>query len=306
MNKFILAFGILFIAGSVRAQQPVIDSAKLQSLMQQAMTSANGGDYAHAVSLAKQIIAMGVRDSSIYFLTAIGLTLDGKKAEGKLYYDTALAMGYDPNTQAATMLGLNTPGANVNYDSSFDAVHANAVQASKHLPKGYENKALYRIYLEDQGERMVIVQEGLDKFLRDTILLLRVVHDDSVRKKEIYAMLPKLRKSRSTKDLEEAGLILQHGDDTTDYRNAHELAMRAIKLGDSATDARQLAAITLDRYLVKQGKPQLYGTQSFKNEQTGQLELYPVDSTVTDEERAKWGEPPLKDALKRANAVYAH
>jgi hypothetical protein len=245
---------------------------------------------------------MGVRDSSIYFLTAIGLTLDGKKAEGKLYYDTALTMGYDPNSQAATMLGLNKPVApsSLNLDSAFAAVHADAVDKAKHLPKGAKNAKLYQIYVEDQGERSLLIQQGMQKAVSSG-LALRMMINDSKRKKEIYAMLPKLKKSRSTKDLEEAGLILQHGNDTTDYWNAHEFAMRAVQLGD--TDARWLAAATLDRYLVKKGKLQLYGTQSFQNEKTGKYELSPVDPSITDEERAKWHVPPLKDALKQVNAV---
>ncbi|HEY3876679.1 MAG TPA: hypothetical protein VGM92_14475 [Candidatus Kapabacteria bacterium] len=279
MKPTLFFFLILLCTVPAFAQEPSSEpnNAKLDSLKKQAAQCANSGDYGHAVELAKQIIGMGDRDSSLYFLTAIGLVLDGKKSEGKRYYDTAMRLGYDAHTQTATMLGLNTPPADLNYDSAFAAVHNGAVQKSKHLPEGYKNAALYRIYLEDQGERMVLVQDGLDKFLHDTVLLLRMVHNDSVRKKEIYAMLPKLRNSHSPNDLEEACLILQHGDDTTDYRNAHELAMRAIHLGDTSTNARQLAAITLDRYLVKQGKPQRYGTQSFTNEKTGELELFPVD-----------------------------
>ena len=302
MREFAYCFLFLLASTAANAQQPKIDSVKLKAMALEAQTYANTGNYDSAAILAKQIIAMGARDSSMYFMTAVVLTLAGKKAEGKLYYDTALAKGYDPNTQTALMLGLNTQPAHVNYDSMFAAVHSDAVRKSKHLPKGYQNAKLYEIYQEDQGERTVMIQEGMEKFLHDTTLLMRMVHNDSIRKQEIYAMLPKLKKSRSTEDIQEAALILQHGDDTTDYWNAHELAMRDIHLGD--TTARQLAAITLDRYLVAKGKPQRYGTQAFKNEKTGKWELDPVDPSVTDAERAKWDEPPLKDQLKRLESVY--
>ena len=303
MRKFTYCFLILSMSVATKAQQPKIDSVKLLSLEQQAKTDANAGNYDTAATLAKQIISMGARDSSIYFLTAIVLTLDGKKAEGQLYYDTALAKGYPPDNDAAKMLGLGKPldSSSMNIDSAFGAIHADAVEKSKHLPKGYKNAKLYQIYQEDQGERFLMIKVGMDKFMQAGGLT-RMVQHDAVRKKEIYAMLPKLKKSRSTEDIQEAGLILQHGDDTTDYWNAHELAMRAIKLGD--TTARQLAAITLDRYLVAKGKPQRYGTQAHKNEKTGKWELDPVDPSVTDAERAKWDEPPLKDQLKRLEAVY--
>ncbi len=303
MKTLLLSVGLCMICCVAHAQQSALDSAKLKSLVSEAQAFANAGHYDSAVAYAKQIIGMGVRDSSIYFLTAIALALDGKKAEAKLYYDTALAMGYDAHTQAAIMFGLNASHTDVNYDSAFAAVHPEAVRKSKHLPAGYKNAELYRIYQEDQGERMILIQEGVKKFLSSD-LMFKMVHNDSIRKKEMYAMLPKLKKSRSTQDLSEAALILQHENDSIDYWNAHELAMRAFQLGDTGTDTRQLAAITLGRYLISEGKPQRYGTQSFTDEKTGRLKLYPVDPSVTDSERAMWGEPPLKDALKRAEAVY--
>ncbi|MFI5201739.1 MAG: DUF6624 domain-containing protein [Candidatus Kapaibacterium sp.] len=294
---------ILFVSIAAKAQQPNIDSVKLKSLITEASKAALVGNYDTAATLAKQIIAMGARDSSFYYLTAIVLALDGKKEEARYYYDTALAKGYDPNTTNAAMLGLNKPfeAKTLNLDSAFAAIHADAIQKSKHLPKGYKDATLYQIYQEDQGERFLMIKVGMDKFMQAGGIT-RMVQHDAARKKEIYTLLPKLKKSRSTEDIQEAALILQHGDDTTDYWNAHELAMRAIKLGD--TTARQLAAITLDRYLVAEGKPQRYGTQAHKNEKTGKWELDPVDPSVTDAERAKWDEPPLKDQLKRLEAVY--
>jgi hypothetical protein len=305
MRKLTCLGLILFISIASKAQQPVIDSVKLLSMEKEAKNSANSGDYDHAATLAKQIIAMGVHDSSAYYLTALVLTMDGKKDEGKLYYDTALAKGYDPNTDAANMLGLNKPSSasNLNLDSAFAAVHADAVEKSKHLPKGAKNAKLYQIYVEDQAERSLLIHIGIAKAMSSGFAL-RMATNDIARRKELYAMMPKLKKTGGAKDLQEAGLILQHGNDTTDYWNAHELAMRAVKMGD--TDASWLAAATLDRYLVTQRKPQKYGTQSFQNKETGKYELYPVDPATTDEERAKWHVPSLAEEVKQTNAIYGN
>lgn len=65
--------------------------------------------------------------------------------------------------------------------------------------------------------------------------------------------------------------------------------------------ARWLAAASKDRYLMTLGKPQLYGTQFKKVD--GKWILWEVDPSVTDEERAKWGVPPLVEARKRAEEL---
>lgn len=299
-----LAFALLLFpcASFSFAQQPRIDSVKLKAMQQEAQAAANAGDFDKASQIAKQAIAMGVQDSSVYYLTSIVLAMAGKKDEAKLYYDTALAKGYDPNTDAANMLGLNPSSKteNVNYDSAFAAIHADAVEKSKVLPKGAKNRTLYQDFIEDQAERKLLFGMGGAQPMNDGIT--RMVTNDATRRKYVYSILPKLEKSTRGKDLEEAGFILQHGNDTTDYWNAHELALRAVTVGDSA--ALWLAAATLDRYLVNKGKAQLYGTQSTRNDKTGKYELYPVDPTITDAERAKWHVPALAEEEKQVNVLY--
>lgn len=57
-----------------------------------------------------------------------------------------------------------------------------------------------------------------------------------------------------------------------------------------------MAASTWDRLMVKQGKPQWYGTKCrHESEQPSKDELYPVDETVvTDRERARFDLKPLQ------------
>ena len=52
-----------------------------------------------------------------------------------------------------------------------------------------------------------------------------------------------------------------------------------------------LPAAAEDRQRMALGKPQRYGTQYKKVDGTWQL--WPVDPSVTDEERARWHCPPL-------------
>ena len=61
-------------------------------------------------------------------------------------------------------------------------------------------------------------------------------------------------------DFFDAALIFQHGDKPEDYLLAHILAMVAVAKGNMG--ARELAAVTLDRYLQSIDEPQVFGTQN--------------------------------------------
>ncbi|MCR9245331.1 MAG: hypothetical protein NXI31_09885 [bacterium] len=61
---------------------------------------------------------------------------------------------------------------------------------------------------------------------------------------------------------------------------------------------RPLAATAYDRVRRLAGEPQKFGTQIVECE--GRCELWPVDPTTTDSERAKWGLPPLAELRARA------
>ncbi len=96
-------------------------------------------------------------------------------------------------------------------------------------------------------------------------------------------------------DYHHAALIFQHGTTTDDYKKAHELALKAVDLGDET--ARWLAAASLDRSLLSAGKAQKYGTQ-FKQNELGEWELaLPIEPSTTDIERKEWNVPPLSEAL---------
>ena len=94
-------------------------------------------------------------------------------------------------------------------------------------------------------------------------------------------------------DCYRAAMILQHGEALEDCWRAHELATRAAEMGVGR--ARWLAAATYDRWLMRQGRPQKYGTQSHRRGDDAPWELWPVDPETTDAERAAWEVRPLAD-----------
>jgi hypothetical protein len=96
---------------------------------------------------------------------------------------------------------------------------------------------------------------------------------------------------RSGDDFWHAAFIFQHGDTPEDYLLAHSLAIVAAAHG--RRDAAWIAAASLDRYLMRIGRKQVYGTQ-FVTPRGGSTTQEPYDrTTVSDALRIATGVPSL-------------
>jgi hypothetical protein len=113
---------------------------------------------------------------------------------------------------------------------------------------------------------------------------------------------------RTAEDKTNAAVVLQHtgmtfcGDKLVslspdNYLLAHELAKSAHAEGYEP--ARYLVAQTIDRYLSLTEGYQKYGTNRLINQESEKEELPYIDRRTTDEERARYGVPPLAELLKR-------
>jgi hypothetical protein len=130
---------------------------------------------------------------------------------------------------------------------------------------------------------------------------------DDERRREVLRILA-AGGPLTPKDKLHAGLVLQHTGLTycdgkltslsaENYLFAHYLFLGAMEGGVEA--AAQLAAAAIDRYLSVTVGTQKYGTNRMINQETGREELVPVDRSVTDEERRRFGVPPLAELLRR-------
>ena len=96
-----------------------------------------------------------------------------------------------------------------------------------------------------------------------------------------------------------AAWVLLCGETQTHFEFSRTLARRATELGEER--AWTLRAMSWDRLLVAQGRPQRYGTQIVKLE--GRWTLGTVDQAITDLERAFYGVPPLYVQIQRAEQL---
>jgi hypothetical protein len=101
---------------------------------------------------------------------------------------------------------------------------------------------------------------------------------------------------RSGADFYHAAFVFQHGDAPDDYLMAHVLATIAVARG--RPDATWIAAATLDRYLQRIGRKQIFGTQFITRD--GATTQDPYDrALVSDALREAMSVPPLAEQERR-------
>jgi len=111
---------------------------------------------------------------------------------------------------------------------------------------------------------------------------------------EAMAMVVSKRLTTPAERVAAAGLLVG-SDARHDVETAQALAMAAF---GALPAARPLAAAAFDRLRLLAGAPQKFGTQWLVRD--GRWELWEVDATTTDSERAKWGLPALAELRRRA------
>lgn len=105
---------------------------------------------------------------------------------------------------------------------------------------------------------------------------------------------------RTAADHYHAARLFQHGERLEHWWRAHELARAAVALGHE--QARYAAAAALDRWLMRQGRPQRYGTNSVVD--GDRWRVWDYDPATTDAERAAWDVPPLAELLARGERAF--
>ena len=154
------------------------------------------------------------------------------------------------------------------------------------------NKELTALFDADQGDR----QGKIDWKL--------VGPRDLEREKRVDEILA-ANGATTADDFWHAAMVFQHGSTPAHIERARTLSLEAIKRDGEHDAARWLVAASTDRKLMYEGKPQKYGTQYKRKDDTGPWELWAVDPTTTDAERAEWNVPTLAEAQGRVAQMNA-
>jgi tetratricopeptide (TPR) repeat protein len=217
-----------------------------------------------------------------YFAAAACSTAAGDKEAAFGYLDKAAGKGHRDLERAESNPQVEPLRKDPRWQKFLDGVKArNAAHRG--------NSELARLYEEDQKDRT-----GGPGKIDWSVVSKR----DAERQKRVLEIAGQ-GGLKEAEDYYHAAMVFQHGENLEDYDRAHQWCLKAVELGND--DARWLAAATKDRWLMNQGKPQLYGTQFKKAD--GKWILWEVDPSVTDEERARWDVPPLAEAQARVKQM---
>lgn len=227
-----------------------------------------------------------------FFAAAACAAAAGQKEAAFGYLDQAAARGHDDVERATSNPQIQPLRDDPRWKTYLQGVEARHVEREKK-----NNAELTRIYEDDQADRSG--GPGAMEKADWTAIEAR----DKARQERVHQILAQ-GGAKTADDYHHAAMVFQHGDTDEEIAEAHELSLKAVELDPEHPSARWLAAASKDRLLMRQGKPQLYGTQ-FKKIDGGKWILYEVDPSVTDEERAKWDCPPLSEAQKRVEKMNA-
>lgn len=156
---------------------------------------------------------------------------------------------------------------------------------------------LLKLYEEDQAARAHLQQlpeNEVKKFITEVM-----VPEDNIRLAQVEEML-KTSKNLSSGEYLAAAVIMQHGAEPAHYKKAMELSQKAVELDPENKDATWLSCAAEDRYLMKIGKAQVWGTQlDLKINNLGTYQIHYLDNfdktARTDEQREKCGLPTLAE-----------
>ena len=160
------------------------------------------------------------------------------------------------------------------------------------MPPETDNLKLEDLFNADQRERGQVLASAAE--------VEALKQSDAARRRELAEMMGRGEVNTAV-DLYRAGVIFLHGAQPKDFLTAHRLATMSALLGHRGS--RWLLAAALDRFLMSNGLPQVYGTQFERNEEENRYQLrLPIDdTTVLHFEKRFFDVPSVIERLSQLN-----
>lgn len=232
--------------------------------------------YEQALALYQQAWDSGDQKENVAYSAACATALLGRKSEALAWLEKSVELGF----RDVAWMKQDSDLASIHEEPAFNALVARIPTLPAPKKNEGSNPELVQIGEEDQQDR------------RGPIDWKIVSERDRQRRERVNELLA-AGAAKTGADYLAAAFVFQHGTQLEDFAKARELAAEAARKGHPA--GLWLTAAAWDRWLMMAGKPQRFGTQYKLDEATKQMRLYPVDPSVTDAERERWGFPPLAE-----------
>jgi TPR repeat protein len=154
--------------------------------------------------------------------------------------------------------------------------------------KHYCSNALRSVAEEDQRERQFFFDMKFEQ-------LNGLSRRDKQRRERVKELAGR-GCLRNAENYSHAALVFQHGDRAKDFLQAFKWSKKAVELGDQRQSS--MMAMALDRYLVKSGDRQLFGTQATKGPDSSCWCLEKTEKEFSDETRKSYTGKTLADQEK--------
>jgi hypothetical protein len=311
---------VLFLSLSISAlaQQKTADSAETARLaayrsgVADALAAYQSGDYARSAELYADAFTHVRKQTPVdLYNAACSAALAGRVTRAYGFLHLAIERGWEDEAHMDADADLAALRA---YPELWQQVHASF---KRELAKRYGPEfdadlraELLRIGAADQKPRQTL-QEMQKKYgwpIPDSIMR-PIARDmnlvDSVNIIRIREILdrhgwPK-RKAVGMQASQTVFLVIQHADLATQEKYL-PMMEKAVKDGDAEPSS---LALLVDRIRMRNGKPQLYGSQLHQDEATKKMVFYPIeDEAHVDERRAAMGLEPLAEYAKRFGLTY--
>lgn len=155
------------------------------------------------------------------------------------------------------------------------------------------SKELQQLLSQDQSDYRAELDKHPERPL-DIKKMIQMAVNDLKRRKRVGEILAE-GCFKSASDYSAAAMIYQHGNAPDHFFQAFIWALKAVTLGDST--AKELVALTVDRYLIKSGHKQIFGNQLEKIENRTCLCMAPVEESFPDSKRSEYLGRDLADQI---------
>lgn len=186
-----------------------------------------------------------------------------------------------------------------NFDIAY-VVNSNAFEKVRQDARWSEMLAAWKlaekVYLEQINKAVHLAKQADQQERKAKPIDWALVNVNDEARRELVRSELAANRIKHSDDYFNAALIMQHGHNQADYKLAYELSLKAVQIDPEHHQAKWLAAAAEDRWLIEQGKPQIWGTQWQSID--GKLTLLNHDlSLKTDEQRWQAGIKSVEEIL---------
>ena len=284
-----------------------VSAAALGQSVAEADAKYEAKDYKGSGQLYDQVLKDGKGNSSDHYNAACSWALARDKNKAFAHLNKAIDKGYLNIKHLKQDSDLNSLHADKRWEKLVQRLQASVDKAEANYNKPLMAQ-LEKIHETDQMYRRMIpkVQQEHGPQSEQFQDLLRNMQDtDKENLQQVIAIIEKHgwpgKSMVGSSGSSTAWAVIQHSD-MEHWLKYLPLMREAAEKGELP---RSNVALTEDRVLINQGKPQRYGSQLRQNNETNGMEFFPIEDEVNvDKRRAEVGLEPIKAYAKRYGLEY--